>query len=1371
MKLLFTFFLFLVCNLGSAQDILWQKTIGGDKDEIISNLIPTSDGGYLIGCSSYSNASGQKSEDNWDPTGQSQDYWIIKVDSVGNIQWDNTIGGTWKDRLFDCIEIPGGGYLIGGFSLSQTGGDKSDNLCGNADYWILKLDTNGNIVWQNDIGGYMDDILISITYTPDGGCIIGGNSASNISCDKTENNSFIQTRDVWVLKLDSLGNIQWQKNIGIGQWSDETISSIILTTDGGYLLAGTRYTENYGGPGYSNYWFVKLSNTGSKLWEKTIVASLTEQLINALALPDGNIVCIGYSNSGIGYDKTEPSFGGYDYWILKLDPNCNIIWQKTIGGSGNDYLYSIKPTIDGGFITCGNSDSGISGLKTEMSNGGNDVWILKLDSVGNILWQNTVGGSLNENWSRVTPNSEGNKYTCVSNSASGISGDKTDANTGMSDLWLFQISDTLNFEYNQITGKVFVDLNSNNIYDAGDQSLPNVKITESNSGKIVFSGINGNYRVVHSDTGNYQVTPQNLFNNFSFVPSNHIGNFNGFQQIDSLNNFALQPISSFNNQCITLNSTNIVRSGFSAHYQINFENVGSTNRNAEIIFILDSNMVFVSAGISPTSQVGDSIKWTIGNISPFYSGSISLTVTIAPGLPIGTKINPEAIILPIIDDHSPTCNISSSVSFTINSYDPNDIVVDKDSITTIDLANSIFLEYLIRFQNTGVDTAFSVKVLNPINPRELDINSFELIASSHDLNIRYIPWEKNLEFKFDNILLPDSGANEPMSHGFIRYRIKPKSTLVKNDIVSNFAAIYFDFNNPILTNIARTKIVIPTVYSSFQVTVCDGFLSPSGNHFWINSGVFLDTIHVSPDLDSVFTVFLTVNNTFNAITVNTCDDYISPSGNFMWTQTGTYQDTIPNSLSCDSIITINLNIFRNNSIVDLTVCNSYTSPSGSYVWNSSGTYSDTLTNIQGCDSIISIILSVNYQTYSNFAITACNTFLSPSGNYTWTNSGIYSDTITNFLGCDSIITFDLMLLNSTNSVISIHECENYLSPSGNYVWNSSGVYIDTIPNNSGCDSIIMINLDINNSYSSINVSACHSYLSPSGNYVWNSSGVYGDTIPNGAGCDSIITINLDINNSYSSINVSACQSFISPSGNYVWSSSGVYGDTILNNLGCDSIITVNLDINNSYSSINVTACQNYLSPSGNYLWSSSGVYYDTIPNIVGCDSIIHFDLTINTIDLSVVFNPPTIISNTQGAAYQWIYCDSIFVVGEVNQSFTANSNGSFAVIITSANCVDTSACYNILNVNANQIISGHTLSTYPNPALTNITLVTDFPIAGFYSLSLVDISGRRVYHSREMHSNPGGLLKTVDVRNFDSGIYFIELETGQSRYFSKFIKE
>ncbi|MBL7908238.1 MAG: hypothetical protein JNK36_07220, partial [Bacteroidia bacterium] len=599
-----TILLLIFTTTTHAQEIEWQKSFGGDSVDILNSIQQTSDGGYILGGNSNSLISGDHTE----PSHGLGDYWVLKLDATGNIQWQNTIGGDFDDDLRYIQQTTDGGYILGGFSESSISGDKTENSQGNFDYWVIKLYPSGNIQWQNTIGGNDVDWLQSIQQTIDGGYILGGWSVSDISGDKTENNhdSTLTHPDYWVVKLDAMGNIQWQNTIG-GNSMDQ-LTSIQQTADGGYILSGWSYSNISGDKtensiGVSDYWVVKLDSIGNIQWQNTIGGNLHEVSPIIKQTTDGGYILGGYSGSGISGDKTESNNGGEDYWVLKLDTIGNIQWQNTIGGKFVDQLSSIQQTTDGGYILGGLSMSNISGDKTENCHGLSDYWVLKLDDIGNIQWQNTIMGIERDELYSVHQTTDGG-YILGGNSDSYISDDKTTYPRGNDDYWVIKLTD----KFNVINGKLYNDVNNNTIQDAGEAGLTNIMITEQNTGRIVFSEQYGKYRLTVLDSGNFATysAPLNYYNS---VPLVNTAYFNSFLQVDSLNDFAFQPNGVFNDVCVKLTPVSLFRSGFDATYNISFVNNGTTTLSPTVIFFPDANVSFTSANVTPVSVTTDSVVW------------------------------------------------------------------------------------------------------------------------------------------------------------------------------------------------------------------------------------------------------------------------------------------------------------------------------------------------------------------------------------------------------------------------------------------------------------------------------------------------------------------------------------------------------------------------------------------------------------------------------------------------------------------------------------------------------------------------------------------------------------------------------------------
>jgi len=419
-----------------APAIEWQNTIGGSGFDEARSIIQTTDGGYLLGGYSQSSISGDKTENSQG----NNDYWVVKIDAAGSITWQNTIGGTGNDALTSIIQTTDGGYLLGGLSNSPISGDKTENSQGDFDYWVVKIDAAGSIAWQNTIGGSDSDFLNSIIQTTDGGYLLGGVSLSSISGDKTENPQ--GSYDYWVVKIDAAGSVTWQNTIG-GNDSDH-LTSIIQTTDGGYLLGGYSQssisgdkTEN--SQGSVDYWAVKIDATGNITWQNTIGGDNPDVLESIIQTTDGGYLLGGLSQSSISGDKTENSQGWGDYWVVKLDVAGTITWQNTIGGSSNDQLRSIIQTTDGGYLLGGDSQSSISGDKTENSQGNSDYWVVKINASGSITWENTIGGNGLDQLNSIIQTTDGG-YLLGGWSTSSISGDKTESSQGSGDYWVVKLA-------------------------------------------------------------------------------------------------------------------------------------------------------------------------------------------------------------------------------------------------------------------------------------------------------------------------------------------------------------------------------------------------------------------------------------------------------------------------------------------------------------------------------------------------------------------------------------------------------------------------------------------------------------------------------------------------------------------------------------------------------------------------------------------------------------------------------------------------------------------------------------------------------------------------------------------------------------------
>ncbi|GAB0156163.1 hypothetical protein CHRYSEOSP005_14270 [Chryseobacterium sp. Alg-005] len=410
--------------------IQWQKSFGGSNNETAKSIIQTPDGGYIT-------AGFSKSSDGNATINQGDnDFWVVKMDALGTFQWQKSLGGSGDDQANSICTTSDGGYVIAGFTNSSNG-DITLNK-GSSDYWIVKLDALGNIVWQKTYGGQAPDIATSVKQTTDGGYIVTGYSSSS-NGDITGNHSQ-NTTDYWVVKLDSSGNLQWQK--ALGGTSNERAFEIQQTSDGGYIVSGDTYSSNSGdvssaalGSG-RDFWIVKLGNTGNITWEKRFGGSGEDNAYSIHQTSDSGYIVSGTTTSINGNISFNNGQG--DFWIIKLDALGNLQWEKALGSVTYDQAYSVKQTPDGNYIATGylSSNTGVAESEPLAST---QYWIVKLDTLGNLLWHKSYGGSGNEAAYSIISTTDGGLAVAGYSNTNPNNGDVT-GNHGQLDFWILKLS-------------------------------------------------------------------------------------------------------------------------------------------------------------------------------------------------------------------------------------------------------------------------------------------------------------------------------------------------------------------------------------------------------------------------------------------------------------------------------------------------------------------------------------------------------------------------------------------------------------------------------------------------------------------------------------------------------------------------------------------------------------------------------------------------------------------------------------------------------------------------------------------------------------------------------------------------------------------
>ena len=954
---------------------------------------------------------------------------------------------------------------------------------------------------------------------------------------------------------------------------------------------------------------------------------------------------------------------GQDIYVAKFDQLGNFLWVKTMGGSGHEQATELAVDKDNNIILSGrfantvDFDPGI-GVQNLSAGNGYDLFLLKLDNDGNLIWAHDFGVT---DYTEVVG-------TIITDDSSNIY-----MNGGFGSIVDFEPGPGVTNLDSQGSGDAFIiklDKNANLVWA---KSIGSPTSSGSAVGQSITVDVDQNVITCSKFEGTIDCDPGPDIKNALHL---NLGNEGVVVKLDSLGNYQWH---------VAMKSFEDI-----VPYDIVVDSVGNTYT---------------------TGNYSDTIYLDTGNVD-FFTWD---------------KVSP----LTGADD-----------AFLIKLDSDGKLIWDKQ-MGGDSYVSSSWLEIsdskLFWLSNIGGDTD-----VDP-GPDTLMIQMSGLTNSVLTILDSNGDYDEHLQFTCTHIIdMP--GLISDINGGFLLWG-------------NHYEEADFDPNVYAITDTSNGNYDIFMIH----LDACNG-VDDGGT---LDSIVFTDTQICSGDSMQI-QVFGELNNADfwvlyeDSLLQSVIDSSFIGSFSFQAIDSlvyldsyGACSDSLPAKISFELLEVT-------STLIDTTVCNSFTVPSGNATYFVSGTILDTLSASNGCDSLLTINLTVMGTGAPIMNLFECDSFVSPSGNYIWTSSGIYIDTIPSFSGCDSIITVNLTIESHSSSLLNLFVCDSMISPSGNYVWTISGTYLDTIPNALGCDSIITTNLIVGTGNASIlNVNACESFTSPSGNNLWTSSGTYLDTIAGINGCDSIITINLTLeSHSTSFIDTLVCDSLISPSGIYVWTSSGNYLDTISNSVGCDSIITTNLSISfESTTVLNSIACDSLLSPSGNFIWTNSGTFADTIANLAGCDSILLVNLTIGTVDPSVTLSGGEMIANQSGATYQWLDCDNGFnqIPNEINQHFVPASNGNYAVEVMNGSCVDTSICHNISNVGFLEPERNFSFNIYPNPTASEFEIILS-------DQSNVEV---RIYSSNS---------KLIYQRNFTFseylslecpypiGLYFIEVinEKGES---------
>ncbi|OFX31374.1 MAG: hypothetical protein A2X08_10735 [Bacteroidetes bacterium GWA2_32_17] len=737
------------------------------------------------------------------------------------VQFDKTYGGTGCENGRSAKQAPDGGFIMIGSTNSYGSGQN--------DIYLVKTDENGNELWSQTYGGPGNEAIgwamkHNIILTTDGGFAIAGHTTSYGE----------GSWDMWLIKTDDSGNVQWTKTYG-GP-SSETSNIVKQTSDSGYIIVGSTWGF---GSYYNDVFLVRTDSVGNLIWQNHYPVQAYEEGSAVVETSDGGYLVTGVSYNpqtafllkvdaagnqewlnkfmpGWGFSIEPTSDGGYiicgvtgsESMLVKLDSNGIILWTKIIDGPGANNAYSIQQLSDGGYIVAG-----------ETNGFGNnwDFYLFRTDEFGDTLWTKVFEDAGND-WATSIDVCADGSYL--------VAGFTTSYGAGCSDYRMMKLIETVNHGF--ITGRIYKDDNDNCIFETGtDAALINQIIVAEPGPYYGFTDNNGNF-LLEVAPGNYtirQTTTDNDLYGLQDCQSDSIYSVSILSgETASQKDFALKQIKGIcegtvttlvsspfeQGPCTVPLSLSSPCPGFLHQYCFTITNTGTSTigPGSYIQVNLDPNMTFASEVsnsctgdltgdfTNPTTPV-----WTIQNASLLNSTGdfceVCFNVNVA--FPAQPSYSTTATFNVICGQQTDT-DSETELDYNACSCDPNDKLVSPKGCGPYgNIAKNESITYRIRFQNVGTGPAHNITIIDTLDSN-FDISTFYLLNSSHYITHIQLNPGNVLTVTYEGIELPDSISNPEGSHGEFFFEITPVAGLPDGTQITNRAAIYFDNNPPVITN-------------------------------------------------------------------------------------------------------------------------------------------------------------------------------------------------------------------------------------------------------------------------------------------------------------------------------------------------------------------------------------------------------------------------------------------------------------------------------------------------------------------------------------------------------------------------------------------
>jgi len=1246
------------------------------------------------------------------------------VRPVGGLLTENTVSLTvdLSANLYDVTNFSGLITLTSGQSFSSTGRE---------DILLRKYSPSGLFTWAKKIGGSQTDLAYSLTSDRDNNTYVGG--------------TFQDT-----LRIESQA-ILLAENLG---------------THTGFIL--------------------KFNRDGVLIWARAFNTTGTV-VPNSLSMNHlNNLVISGYFEGSADFDPSSnsnslTSNGGSDMFISTFTPNGELIWVKRIGGSESEFIYEHSLNNVGEIYLTGqyqqvlDFDSGV-GEHLAFPNGGTDIFILKLSLNGDFIWVKSIGGvgfdaglgidiGPDQNLvcvGRFTNQVDFNPALLASfNLTSAGSWDgfavKLDPNGDF--IWATKIGDTQNDQFST------VHINPQNIIYIGgvfrgtvdfNLSSPVGGFSTSFGGADIFNlmlnedGTYNNHTTI-GGLGNEQIN-KILAANQNFILS--VGSFSGTVDFD--------PSPQINNSVSAGNTDGFVLSLFICAQPF-IKNIISTKDQ-----ICRGEEVTLSV---VGGQLNGASQWTWSQAScnaPSFASGVSVTGSILQNTEFflkgtgGCTINPACksklitVFADSIRNQLLTICSGDSIMVGTNVYKNQGLYLD--TLTSVSGCDSVIFTNLIVNPVFEVSQEFTICAGEIIMVGNISHSSpgtyIDVLTSVNGCDsvvttvLNVIPIDIINQDVFlcqgDNYVVGDSTYNETGT--YLNSVISMNGC--ENFIITNLTVVPFDYN--------------------IEHRLCMGDSILIGGTYYYSSLIVVEFLGSSLGCDSIvnhnviFSQSTTTNRMFRL-----CAGDSLMVGNNVYTNSGTYRDTLLNISGCDSILVSNVIFFQKPAPVtrNIAICEGQSVQVGNKIYFLPGNYVDTIVNLQGCDSVIFTNLTV-YPSFTQVSISLCFGDSLKVGNKYYTKSGVYTDVLISSLGCDSTATNILTIRNPITSTLNGSICEGEQIVFNGVTYSMQGTYQQKLIAANGCDSIVILNLNVINKSFEQSISICEGDSLVIGNNVYFDSGSYIDTLNNALGCDSVMTTNLTVRaSSYASNNFTICNGKSVQVGGSVYSTTGTYIDVLTNYLGCDSIVQTMLTVEELQEIyIEKTICDGDIFILGNKLYSVAGGYRDIIKYANQCDTLVHLILSVTKFDPSITIDGNVIsVEIVDNASYEWYDCSigKVLIPGANTAKYSITKSGRYSVSVTIGECSFESDCVEVIMVSTKDQ-NQPKISFYPNPVHTDL------------NINSLEQSSYVIYNNLGQKLLTGDLEVSnnkINIQHFLPGLYFCTIQTkGKVNYTFMFVK-